>query len=197
MSENFNQEAVKVLATSSRPLPNSFDPQTFYRESKPVSTNLMGQPAIDTNQAAFHLQQSTYSSLPQQYVYSNQTIPIGPKIMQPTGKTSVPFGRQPPIAQSPPIQVGPVQVLARNIYEYPRSDQIKTNTTFYSKNNVYSDIDSSSSLGLGNWQAGHFRNPSIQVQDNTSSGHVTFTNYCSACGRGCACPRNLNQVRRG
>lgn len=52
--------------------------------------------------------------------------------------------------------------ITRPLNDYPRGDQIKSTGTFYSKNNIYSDIDSSYSLGFPR-QVNHIRNPSIQI----------------------------------
>lgn len=103
---------------------------------------------------------------------------------------SVTFGKQnfPQIAPTYGMLNGN-RPLSNNMFEYPTTDQVKSNTTFYSRNNVYSDIDSSSSLGVLNRQTGHLRNPSIQIQ-NTISNIAFSSNYCSACGRNCPCARS-------
>lgn len=66
-----------------------------------------------------------------------------------------------PVQLSIPQQPYPV----RPVINYNRNDQMKSNGAFYSKNNVYSEIDSSYSLGFPK-QVNHFPNPSIQIIKN-------------------------------
>ncbi|TXH58741.1 MAG: hypothetical protein E6Q89_02975 [Bacteroidia bacterium] len=107
-------------------------------------------------------------------------------ILQSNAQSQQPVSYRPPSTSNIVIRAGQ--------FEYPRFDNIKTHTTFYSKNNVYSDFGSSSSLGGGaNFYPNHQRNPSIQVQEGLANGNIVFSNYCSACGRSCGCARTFNE----
>lgn len=108
------------------------------------------------------------------------------KILQSNAQSQQPVSYRPPSSSSIVIRAGQ--------FEYPRFDNIKTHTTFYSKNNIYSDFGSSSSLGGGaSVYPNHQRNPSIQVQEGIANGNIVFSNYCSSCGRSCGCARTFNE----
>lgn len=127
-------------------------------------------------------------SQPQPQANTHQLPPQPPqKTFQSNAQSQQPVSYRPPSTSNIVIRAGQ--------FEYPRFDNIKTHTTFYSKNNVYSDFGSSSSLGGGgaNFYPNHQRNPSIQIQEGLANGNIVFSNYCSACGRSCGCAQTFNE----
>lgn len=183
-----------VQQSLSQPYAPSIMPLTFpanqFQPKPEPQTHTQIQPPIQSQLQQHHHQQPNFSQPQLQFQFRPQQFkpPSQPVIQFNIQPNNLP---QPQVVNSqfpqkfPGRQTQPQQVL-----EYPRFDQIKTNTTFYSKNNVYSDVNSSSSLGL-NWQPGHYRNPSIQTHEGLANNTVTFSSYCSACGRNCGCPRTF------
>jgi hypothetical protein len=75
-------------------------------------------------------------------------------------------------------------------FEYPKFDHIKT-TTLENRSSIVDTVPIMSTISRGFTQPSSFIHPKNSNVYDESKKNITFTNYCSSCGRSCACPKTI------